>query len=293
MSPTRSRAAVLDFHLGFCENGGSMEIWQVLLDVVILLGAGALLGALFERFRQSAIIGYLVAGVLLGPNALHVVQSREEVLAVSELGVALLLFAIGLEFSWTRLRSMGRIALGSGALQVAGTTVVGWAVARMAGLGNDTALTLGAVGALSSTACVLRVLTARGEVQSIHGERAVGILLVQDLAVVPLVLLVSVLTEGGTPSELVASLARMLVVSLLLIARALRDVQQARPAPARDSAPAFEPRAPAADRGHLGLGIRYRLATRSASRPPLARSWPESYSRSPPSPCKSAPKSLP
>ena len=84
-----------------------MDIWRVLLDVVVLLGAGALLGGLFELRGQSAIIGYLLAGAMLGPNALHLVRGAEEVLAVSELGVALLLFAIGLEFSWSRLRSIG------------------------------------------------------------------------------------------------------------------------------------------------------------------------------------------
>ena len=95
-----------------------MDIWQVLLDVVILLGVGSLLGGLFERVRQSAIMGYLLAGVLLGPNVLHLIQRSDEVLAVSELGVALLLFTVGLEFSWARLRGMGRLALGSGMLQV-------------------------------------------------------------------------------------------------------------------------------------------------------------------------------
>ena len=99
-----------------------MNLWQVLFDVVILLGSGALLGGLLERVRQSAILGYLLAGVLLGPNVLHVIRGADEVIAISELGVAMLLFAIGLEFSWARLRGMGRIAFGGGVVQVATTT---------------------------------------------------------------------------------------------------------------------------------------------------------------------------
>ncbi len=191
-----------------------MDIWEVLLDVVILLGAGALLGALAERLRQSAIVGYLVAGALLGPNALHAIDSSEEVLALSELGVALLLFAIGLEFSWSRLRAMGRIALGGGVVQVTVTLGVGATIAAGTGLSLATAIAMGAILALSSTACVLRVLTSRAEVESIHGERALGILLVQDMAVVPLVVLVTVLGEGGPASEILLRAMRTLGIGL-------------------------------------------------------------------------------
>ena len=190
----------------------------MLLDIVMLLGAGALLGAVCERFRQSAIVGYLLAGALLGPNGLYLVSSGDEVLAVSELGVALLLFAIGLEFSWARLLSMGRIALGSGTLQVLGTAAVGTGVAALIGFGLPTALALGAIVALSSTASVLRTLTARGEVESLHGERALGILLVQDVAVVPFVLVVGVLAEGGAPSDVLVGIARTAAIGVALIA---------------------------------------------------------------------------
>ena len=195
----------------------TVDIWQVLIDVVILLGAGVLLGALFERVRQSATIGYLIAGVIVGPNALHVIGSSEEVLAVSELGVALLLFVIGLEFSWRRLRAMGRTAFFSGALQVIGTTAFGAAVGAAAGLEASAAFTVGAVLALSSTACVLRVFAARGETESIHSDRALGILLVQDIAVVPFALIVSVLAVGGTAQEILWGTLRTAGIGLALV----------------------------------------------------------------------------
>ncbi len=195
-----------------------MDIWRILFDVVVLLGAGAVLGGVFERFRQSAIVGYLLAGVLLGPNALNVVAESDEVLAVSELGVALLLFVIGLEFSWKRLRGMGRVVLGGGVLQIVVTGMVASGVASAVGFGARASVAVGAICALSSTACVLRVLTARGEVGTVRGERTLGILLVQDMAVLPLVLVVSVLAEGGSAQEVSWGVLRTAGIGLVLVA---------------------------------------------------------------------------
>lgn len=192
-------------------------IWQILLDIVVLLGAGAALGSLLERWGQSAIVGYLLAGVLLGPNAFHVVASVREVLAVSELGVALLLFVIGLEFSWPRLRSMGRGAVGSGLVQVVTTLALGTAAACLAGLPFPVSLALGSMVALSSTACVMRTLESRGQLEEDYGERALGVLLIQDMAVVPLVLIVSVLSEGGSASDMLASVLRTSAVGAGLV----------------------------------------------------------------------------
>ncbi|HUU84488.1 MAG TPA: cation:proton antiporter [Phycisphaerae bacterium] len=175
-----------------------MDMWAALLDVLILLFAALLLGTLCERLKQSAILGYLLAGTLLGPNALDWMPSHRAVATIAELGATLLLFTIGLEFSWRRLRNIGPIALGGGTLQVVitGAVVAGACIA----LGVDTraSLVLGAMAALSSTACVVRLLVARAEIDSIHGRHALGILLLQDIAVVPLVLFITLLGDGGS-----------------------------------------------------------------------------------------------
>ena len=84
-----------------------MDFWQILFDIGVLLGVAFVLGALCERLRQSALLGYLLAGMLLGPNALDVVSTSEEVEGLAEVGVCLLLFSLGLEFSWRRLRALG------------------------------------------------------------------------------------------------------------------------------------------------------------------------------------------
>jgi K+:H+ antiporter len=178
-----------------------MDLWNVLFDILILLLTALVLGVLCERLRQSAILGYLAAGTLLGPNAFKVIASASEVSSLAELGVALLLFTIGLEFSWQRLRKLGAAALGGGAAQVIITMGLGAAIAYYFDLPMRTALALGAIVTLSSTACVLRLLISRAEIESVHGRHALGILLMQDIAVVPLVLLVTVLGGEGSVGQ--------------------------------------------------------------------------------------------
>lgn len=175
-----------------------MEAWKFLLDVLILLASALALGALCERLRQSAILGYLLAGTLLGPAAFNVVQTNAEVEVLAELGVTLLLFTIGLEFSFGRLRGLGGKVLIGGVLQVIVTMLAATVAAALFGLDAKAAMVVGAAIALSSTACVLRILTAKAHLDSVHGRNALGVLLIQDIAVVPLVLLVSTLRgEGG------------------------------------------------------------------------------------------------
>jgi CPA2 family monovalent cation:H+ antiporter-2 len=194
-----------------------MELWTGLLDILILLSVALLLGGIAGRFGQSPILGYLLAGTLLGPNALDLLPNHIAVSTIAELGVALLLFSIGLEFSWRRLRAVGRVGGFGGTLQVLGTLGATVGVLVLLGMGVRTALALGAVVALSSTAAVMRLLAARSELDAVHGRQAVGVLLLQDVAVVPLVLLVS--TLGGDPDSvgIGATLFRKAVTALGLV----------------------------------------------------------------------------
>ncbi|MGB0953605.1 MAG: cation:proton antiporter [Planctomycetota bacterium] len=194
-----------------------MELWNALFDILVLLGTALVFGMVCERFRQSPILGYLAAGTLLGPNSLRAISNANDVSALAELGVALLLFTIGLEFSWSRLRGLGRAALGGGAAQVLLTLVVAAGLAGSFGMSWGTAVALGAIVALSSTACVLRVLVARAEIESVHGRHALGILLMQDIALVPLVLLVTALGGEGTAGEVGIGLFKALAWAAALI----------------------------------------------------------------------------
>jgi len=195
-----------------------MDQWDLFLGVLVLLTTALVLGAMCERLRQSAILGYLLAGTLLGPNALNLINDSHLVEMLAELGVAVLLFTIGLEFSFQRLRRLGAVALAGGSLQVLITGTVG-AAAAMLFFGRELkpAVAIGAMLALSSTACVLRLLISRAEIDSIHGRTALGILLLQDLAVVPLVLLFSALGGEGSVANIVKTMGWTILMGALMV----------------------------------------------------------------------------
>jgi CPA2 family monovalent cation:H+ antiporter-2 len=193
-----------------------MEAWHFILELTGLLALAALLGTISERLGFSALIGYLLAGLLLGPGGLGLVEPGN-VAPVAELGVALLLFSIGLEFSLPRLRRLGPRVLWSGVLQVLLTGAIFSAIALALGLSLRPAIVIGAVVCLSSTASVLRLLQERTELETVPGRSALGILLVQDIAVVPLVLLVTLLGGQGGIESLLLDVAVALGAGLGLI----------------------------------------------------------------------------
>ncbi len=194
-----------------------MNLWTALLDVLLLLLGAMLLGTIFERLKQSPILGYLLAGTLLGPQALDIIPNHEAIASIAELGVALLLFVIGLEFSLKRLRGIGAIAYGGGTLQILVTVTVSTGAARMFGMDPRTAFAIGATIALSSTAVVIRLLADRTEIDSIHGRNALGILLLQDIAVVPLVLIVTALGGEGSAAEIGWDMTRALGLAVVFV----------------------------------------------------------------------------
>jgi CPA2 family monovalent cation:H+ antiporter-2 len=183
------------------------------MEIALLLAAAFFMGALAKRLRQSNIVGYLVAGVLLGP----LLFGAKGVSRVAELGVALLLFSIGLEFSFRRLRRLGVLALAGGSLQVAATLLLVGAIVAF-WYGWPVGLAVGALAALSSTAVVLRLLADRAEIDSLRGRSALGILLLQDVAIVPLVMLVALLSPGGGQGAVGGQLLRTVLVAGGLVA---------------------------------------------------------------------------
>ncbi|PCJ60140.1 MAG: hypothetical protein COA65_04760 [Rhodospirillaceae bacterium] len=168
-----------------------------LLDVLILLVAAVFVVPIVQRLRFSPIFGYLAAGALIGPYGFAMLADVEGVKALAKFGVVFLLFMIGLELSVERLRLMSRLVFGLGTLQVLTCGLVLGAVAIWFGEAAPTAILIGAGLALSSTAIVLQTLVERGELASRVGRTTLSILLFQDLAVGPLLLLVGMLGEDA------------------------------------------------------------------------------------------------
>jgi len=166
-------------------------------EALIFLAAAVIVVLVLHRLRISPVLGYLLAGLLIGPSGLALIGEVEQVRTVAELGVVFLLFVIGLELSIDRLRALRRWVFGLGAAQVVVSSMVIGGLAYAWGNPADAALVLGACLALSSTAVVVQLLVERGEVASPTGRVTFAVLLFQDLAVVPILVLVSVLGDPG------------------------------------------------------------------------------------------------
>src|SRR3984893_13843879 len=169
---------------------------QPLSQVLILLAAAVFAVTVVRRMGLPATLAYLAVGLTLGPHAFAVVSESETTSLLGELGVAFLLFTLGLEFSLPRMVAMRREVFGLGAAQVAGTTAVFALIAWSLGLHWLTAIVVGGAIAMSSTAILLQQLTERAELNRTHGRLAFSMRLFQDLAFVPLLALVSALGTG-------------------------------------------------------------------------------------------------
>ncbi len=190
---------------------------NILQSVLLLLAAAVIVVVVFRSIKLPPLLGYLVVGVLIGPHALGLIPESAETHALAEFGVVFLMFSIGLEFSLSKLISMRRIVFGLGTLQVV-TTVAGGALLLPLLLPIDwrAGLILGGAFAMSSTAIVIKMLNDRLELDSAHGRQIVGVLLFQDLAVVPLLILVPALAQPA--GELAGALALAGVKTAVVLA---------------------------------------------------------------------------
>src|SRR2546423_4273191 len=202
-----------------------MQELHILRDLAVIFAGSLLVILVFHRLKLPALPGFIVAGILLGPNALGLVSDPHDVEGLAEVGVILLLFTIGIEFSLSRLKEMGRQILVGGFSQM-GFTILATLAAGLAFLGSwRVALFLGFLIALSSTAIVLKVMTDAGEIDAPHGRLATGVLIFQDLCVVPIMLVLPFLAgkAAGGPVGLLLALgkAALVVVGVVLAARTI------------------------------------------------------------------------
>ncbi|MBP2675354.1 MAG: Kef-type transport system, predicted NAD-binding component [Deltaproteobacteria bacterium] len=210
-----------------------MDLHLVLRDLAVVLAVAIAVALLFGRLKLSVVAAFLVGGAVMGPTGAGLVSETSMVSALAEIGVALLLFTVGLEISFSNLGKMRRRILLGGGGQLAATTVAVLLSLRAAGFDIPQAVFIGFVLSLSSTAIVMKVYSERMELESSHGRISVGILLFQDMAVIPMMLLIPSLRDWETARfasvaftllKAGAGVAGILLLATFAIPRLLKEV---------------------------------------------------------------------
>jgi len=198
-----------------------------LIGLAVVAGAAMLMGVLFSRIRQPVVVGYIVAGVVLGPSVLRVIANREDVGLIAEMGVLMLLFLIGMELSLRNFRRIWRLSLTVMALQLAFGLGLAWLIGGLTGWRVELTLIVGFGLSLSSTAVAIKILDDIGQLRTEVGRTAVGVLIAQDLAVVPMLIIVSGMGEAdaGTLDIVVPVVIAVVVLIgiVFLLSRRKRD----------------------------------------------------------------------
>jgi CPA2 family monovalent cation:H+ antiporter-2 len=206
---------------------------HLIKDLAILLLVSLPINIVFHKIKVPSVMGFLLAGVIIGPNGLHLIQDSEEVKQLAEIGVILLLFVIGLEFSLQRMLKDLKVILGVGALQLGLTGVAVFFMFDAWGYPMNQGLLFGLLIPLSSTAIVLKMITDRAEIDTRHGRLCIGTLLFQDICVVPLMLIIPLLTQSGQLSPLdlgvatlksITAVATIFFFSRLIVPRSLQAI---------------------------------------------------------------------
>ena len=189
-------------------------------DFVIIFSVAIAINFIFHRLKIAPIVGYLIAGVLLGPSMLGIIRDAGMIEVMAEVGVILLLFLIGIEFSIEELARISRIVFIGGYLQVFLTTVVVLLISIYFNIPLEKGIFIGLMVAMSSTAIVFKQLSERGEMDSPHGRISAGILIFQDLSVVAVFLLLPVLSGNSNLSSfniILSVLRAFAIVGLVIV----------------------------------------------------------------------------
>ncbi len=185
------------------------EELRFILNLGVAVLAALLGGAIATRLRQPTVVGYLVAGIVIGPFTPGFVGDQQQITTLADIGVVLLLFTIGVQFSIRELLAVRRLAIGAGILQILGTTLIAGLAASLLGLDQRSAFVVGAASAISSTLVIVKLLVDRGELESSHGRALVGWSIVQDLATIVVAAMLPALAGGDPVGPLVLAAVRV------------------------------------------------------------------------------------
>lgn len=189
----------------------------LLLWVAVILGAAFVGGFLAKKVKQPAIMGYLLAGIIVGEIGSKFFPGKESISLLADIGIAFLMFTLGLELSLGQLRRIGKIALWGGIVQILLVIVLSLLLFPFFGFDFYSSLFLGSAFSLSSTAIVVKLLSERGEIDTLPGNIMLGWLLVQDLAVLPMVVILPAIASGGEAITLVISVLKATVFLLVIL----------------------------------------------------------------------------
>ena len=176
-----------------------------LTSIALVTTAALLCGLVLIRLRQPAIVGYILAGVVLGPTGLGIISNTETVRTLAELGVIMLLFLIGMELSLRGFQSIYKTALTTAVLQIAMSIGLFWVAGLFLHWNFDRVLVFGFATALSSTAVAIKILEETDDLRTPVGRITVSVLIAQDLAVIPILLIISAFASGALPADVIAA----------------------------------------------------------------------------------------
>jgi len=202
-----------------------MDNFLIIQDIVVILLVSLPIIFLFKKINLPSIIGFLIAGMIIGPFGFKLIKSVNQISVMAEIGVMLLMFTIGLEFSLSQLIRIKKFLLIAGGFQLVLTIIISTIIFSALGIAFNQAIFFSLLVSLSSTAIVLKILSDKDELESPHGKISLGILIFQDLAIVPMFLLIPLLSGLGDLSAADAALkifiAFGVLAGLLLLARFL------------------------------------------------------------------------
>lgn len=194
-----------------------MLIEKTLTDIAVIVTVALFCGVALEKCKQPAVLGYILAGVMLGPSGLGVLKDREVVSLLAELGILMLLFVVGMELSLRSFVKIWPIAVGCVLLQILSGLAIAFSLAQLFAWPLTLTLLLAFTFALSSTAVAVKILDTIGELRTEVGRLTIGVLIAQDLAVIPIILILRGLGESGEPNLPLMSLKILVSIGVLAI----------------------------------------------------------------------------
>ncbi len=189
----------------------------IVTDLIVLFAVAIIIILLFSRLKIPAVIGFLITGIALGPFGFKVIEDIESVNSLAEFGIILLLFTLGIEFSFKEIFQLRKSLIVGGGSQILITAIGVFFIANFLGVGLKAAILIGFLAALSNTGIVLKILADKGELDTLHGKNTLAILIAQDLISIPMMLFIPFLTENGKDTLQIYLLIFKLLVILVIV----------------------------------------------------------------------------